>query len=158
MSVPVSRRRENKLTVFLYVDKLVEHSLRKLENPRKFGARSRVIEHRDDRGLVSSREVLRCDHHILAERIEAAVVALMEHAYRANDVRVQSQADYEDRLWHQNEAIRESGVLLHLLNYTRPHCGLSGQEVKAWVDLAVDVRSRLMKWRDSDRARYSGVV
>lgn len=64
MSVPVSRRRENKLTVFLYVDKLVEHSLRKLENPRKLGARSRVIEHRDDRGLVSSREVLRCDHFL----------------------------------------------------------------------------------------------
>lgn len=158
VSVPVSRRRENKLTVFLCVDKLVEHSLTKLENPRKFGARTRIGVERDEDGRIVRKEIAKCSHNVLAERIEGSVMSLMEHAYRANDIKVESQADYEDRHWHQNQAVKESGVLLHLLNYTRPHCGLSGREVKAWVDLAVSARSALMKWRDSDRKRYAGAV
>lgn len=153
MTVPASQRKESKLTVLLKVDELVEHTLTKLENPRKFGTRSQTWWYYREDGGVEHTETFATSHNVLGRRLEDCVLKISEDAYRANDIRVETQLDYEDRHFLQESAVRECGVLLHLLNHTRKHCSIGGRELAFWCLLTVEARAYLRKWRDSDRKR-----
>ena len=155
MTVPASQRKESKLAVLLKVDKLVEHTLTKLENPKKFGTRSQTWWYYREDGSVDHAETFATSHNVLARRLEDTALKVSDCAYRANDIRVETLADYEDRHFLQESAVRECGVLLHLLNHTRKHCSVGGHELAYWCLLAVEARSYLRKWRDSDRKRFS---
>ncbi len=155
MTVPASQRKESRLAVLVKVDALTEHTLRKLENPRKFGTRTRTSYVYDAAGRLIATEASSTSHNALANRLEDSALRVSDLAWRANDVRVETLADYEDRHYLQEQAVRECGRLLNLLNHARRHCGLGGREQAHWATLAVTARAYLRRWRDSDRKRYS---
>ncbi len=155
MTVPASQRKESKMEVHVRVDRLVEHTLTKLENPRKFGRRAQTRYFYREDGTLERTESLATSHNVLARRIEDSALRISELAYGANDIKVETLMDYEDRHFRQESAVRECGTLLHLLNHARKHCGLGGRELAHWCLLTVDARKYLRKWRDSDRKRFT---
>ena len=158
MSVPKSQRSKPKLEVHVRLRRLVAHTLTKTRNGHKFGSCATYVIARDERGLVASIEEHRTSSRkALAERIEESALLAGECAWRANDVRVASRADYELRHGLQQESIRHLDALSWLVECTRECCGLSGREVAYWSDLVREARGLVRKWRDADARRYRDV-
>ncbi|MBQ9041595.1 MAG: hypothetical protein IJ111_02140 [Eggerthellaceae bacterium] len=152
MSVPKSQRSEGRLKLHVELRRLVDHTLAKTKNARKFGGMANYVITRDEHGLVTSIEEHRTSSRMaLAERIEHAAIAAGECAWRANDIRIEE--DWPERHRLQAECIRNLDALMWLIEVARASCGLSGREARHWSDMARDARNLARRWRDSDAKR-----
>lgn len=153
MTVPKSQRGESRLHVHVELRKLIDHTLKKTKNSKKFGCvKTYVIERGEHGEVVSIEEHASASRQALANRIEHAVILAGECAWRANDLRIET--DYPQRRKLQDECIRNLDALMWLIEVSRLSCGLSGREVRYWSDMARDTRNLVRKWKDSDAKRH----
>lgn len=152
MTVPKSLRTESKLQVHVVLRKLVAHTLTKTKNGKKFGGATNYVITRDDRGAVVSIETHRtAARESLAARIENAALAAGECAWRANDIRIDS--DYAARKKLQEQCLYNLDALMWLIEIARETCNLSGKETKYWQDLTKQAKGLVRSWKESDAKR-----
>lgn len=153
MSVPKSQRSEARLKVHTDIRKLIDHTLTKTRNGRKFGGMARYVIERDQDGRVTAIEEHRtASRSALADRLDEAAIAAGECAWRANDIKICE--GYAERRRLQDEAIRNLDALIWLIEVARLSCNLSPREARHWSDMARSARAITRKWRDSDARRH----
>lgn len=72
--------------------------------------------------------------------------------YAANEIRVSTQEDFNLRRSFQTHAIASVGKMLGILQrvYESKFYNLDGISIEYWADLIMNVKNKLMSWRNSD--------
>lgn len=135
MTVPVGMRSESKLEVFESAVALSCHTLKITRNTNVFTE----------------------DYRCLTDKIVDASIEIGLSIWTANDIRVVSQATYEDRSYLQHKAIVQCDRLLYLITVAARTFHLRSKKVKYWSDMVRRTKSLIGLWRDSDAKRYSCV-
>lgn len=79
-------------------------------------------------------------------------------AWEANDIRVETAQDWEDRERLERSAIRACNRLLALMQIAKTVYHLRSSRIKYWGELTRTAREDLKTWHTSDRKRYTKVV
>lgn len=131
MSVPEGKRTKPKMEVQTLAIKLAAHTENICSNEKRFPKRrrwagaNRLINYADD---------------------------IVADIYAANEIRVSTQEDFNLRRSFQTHAIASVGKMLGILQrvYESKFYNLDGVSIEYWVDLIMNVKSKLMSWRNSD--------
>lgn len=136
MSVLKSQRNESKLTVLLRAEDLVCYTLDKVNNAHIFPKRQRWQ---------------------MANRVLDLVLGLAEKVYKANYIHVVDPETKRERRRLQDEALRDSGWLLELLNILIKKHNLTPSTAAYWVDSITEFQHYLKAWQKSDEATYKDI-
>lgn len=136
MSVPVGDRRESKLEVFVQALDLVTYTLRITNNEKIF-----LPEYK---GCVTD------------DIIETAKNIYID-AWDANNVRVVTKRDWEERRTLQLRAARNCNRLLALIGIAKSTFHLKNKRIKFWTGKVLAIRGMIRKWNESDSKRYANV-
>ena len=134
MTVPVGKRGENILEVWLKAVELAKYTMEITANTKSFPGRYRPM----------------------VERINAAAIEAAGDLWKANKVFVGQGCDpraREDRRFLQNRAINHLDDLLFLIDLSGKLLHRDGKKSAYWAGMAVKVKQLAAKWRDSDRSR-----
>ena len=134
MSVPVSKRKENRLEVIVKAKELAVYTLNITANPKNFpkeywdGITSKVVDE-------ANNVFLKC--------------------WSANNINVSiNNGLYQERKRLQTEAILACNNLLAMVELAQKVFKLSAKRVKFWGEMILNCRGLIRAWRDSDRRRY----
>lgn len=131
MSVPEGKRSKPKMEVqtlairlAVYTDEICSNEKR-FPKRRRWAGANRLINYADD---------------------------IVADIYAANEIRVSTQEDFNLRRSFQTHAIASVGKMLGILQrvYESKFYNLDGVSIEYWVDLIMNVKSKLMSWRNSD--------
>lgn len=137
MSVRVGERGESKLEVQLLCERLIEHTVTILNNPKVF----------------------RPQYDKLHERILDTLISAGACMWEANGIKVDKDPQkYLKRRALQEEAITKLNLLLYLMTVSKRLDHLRARKYAHWSQLARKVRDMARKWRDSDHQRYGGLI
>lgn len=136
MSVPVGDRHENKLDVFVLALDLVTYTLRITKNEKIF-----LPEYK---GCVTD------------DIIETAKNIYID-AWDANNVRVVTGGDWEERRMLQLRAARNCNRLLSLIGIAKSSFHLKSKRIRFWTGKVLAVRGKIRSWNESDSKRYGNV-
>lgn len=134
MSVPVGKRGENTLEVWLKAVDLAKYTMEITANTKSFPGRYRPM----------------------VERINAAAIGAAGDLWKANKVFIGKGCDpraRQDRAFLQNRAINHLDDLLFLIDLSGKMLKRHGRKTAYWADKAVTVKKLAAAWRDSDRSR-----
>jgi hypothetical protein len=87
--------------------------------------------------------------------IIAMAVAIHNHAYTANRIRVSKVEDWEARNRMQKNAISEVNSLLGYINIAKRVYHLKRGKTEYWVNKALNTRNLLTSWHQADAKRYA---
>lgn len=132
MSVPVPMRSESKLEVSVRANDLTQYTLQ----------------------ITTNRKVFTPRYDVLTSRIVDCAIGIGQDIWEANDIKVESPADYAVRSALQARAVRQCDVLLYLITLAKRTFHLSGRRAKHWSGLVRTVKDMAAKWRRSDAKRF----
>ena len=133
MTVPVSRRGENKLAAAIAAHELAVHTIKICCNPKVFTPEYQTALTND---LVDT-----------AKNIAKLTM-------RANNVLVKSAQLAQMRLRYQHEAADSCNDLLVLIQLAKPVFHLAGKRVKYWGGLVLRARELIRAWHDANAKEY----
>jgi hypothetical protein len=141
MTVPVSKRGNNPLSVLLEADNLVTYTMRICTNEKKFPKRYRWC--------------------ITSKIIEAAIETAV-NVSKADSVYIEDQNSYNLRRDYQRKAVASIDSLLTLMDIAfRAFEGLRSDEtgtdeinITYWVGQADKVKTLLLAWKKSDKETF----
>ena len=91
---------------------------------------------------------------LMDKSIWDAVVGLRTCILRANDIRVETKEDAEERLLLEKEALGYLGTLETLIDLCHIKNVISDDRAEYWTKLVTDTLKPLKGWLKSDRIRY----
>lgn len=133
-SVPVGKRGENKLEVWLKAVDLAKYTMEITANTKNFPGRYRPV----------------------VERINAAAIGAASDLWKANKVFIGHGCDpraKQDRRYLQNRAINHLDDLLFLIDLSGKMLHRSGKNTAYWASKTTKIKQLAVKWRESDRSR-----
>jgi hypothetical protein len=145
MSVPESKRKENKLEVFNLARDLTTYTIRITANEKVFLPQYK--------GAVTD-DIIETAKNIYADAWEANNI-YVNMAPKDEIERMKAVRDWMDRRELQQKAVRECNRLLTLIGTAKSVFHLKGKRVKYWVGKVLTVRNKIRNWKDSDNKRYS---
>lgn len=139
MSVPESKREENKLQVLLDAQSLAAYTLRICKNPKVF-----IPEFQ----------------HLLTDKIASTAVDIFVSLWTANNILMKPGTEnftdnQKERKRLQDEAARNCNNLLALIQIAKPIFHLSGKRVRFWGKNIIKVRNLTRAWQESDNKRFN---
>ena len=93
----------------------------------------------------------------MANRVLDLVLGLAEKVYKANYIHVVDPETKRERRRLQDEALRDSGWLLELLNILIKKHNLTPSTAAYWVDSITEFQHYLKAWQKSDEATYKDI-
>ena len=133
MTVPVSRRGENKLAAAIAAHELAVYTIKICCNAKVFVPEYQTALTRD---IVDT-----------AKNIAKLTM-------RANNVLVKSTQLAQMRLRYQHEAANYCNDLLVLIQLAKPVFHLAGKRVKYWGGLVLKARELIRAWHDANAKEY----
>nr|DAV04787.1 MAG TPA: Avd-like-generating retroelement protein [Caudoviricetes sp.] len=133
MTVPVSRRGENKLAAAMAAHELAVYTIKICCNTKVFASEYQVALTRD---IVNT-----------AKNIAKLTM-------RANNVLVKSTQLAQARLRYQYEAANYCNDLLVLIQLAKPVFHLAGKRVRYWGGLVIRARELIRAWHDANAKDY----
>ena len=91
---------------------------------------------------------------LLAKSIWDATVAAHSHIIRANGIRVENDAEANERILHEKLAIGCLDELIALLDTCHVLRLISDDRADFWTGLATETQDLAKGWLKSDRTRY----
>ena len=139
MSVPESKRAENKLQVLLDAQSLAAYTLRICKNPKVFTPDFQ---------------------HLLTEKITNTAIDVFVNLWTANNILMKPGTENftdnrKERKRLQDEAARNCNNLLALIQIAKPIFHLSGKRVRFWGKNVIKVRNLTRAWQESDIKRFN---
>ena len=134
MSVPVSQRTHGKLEACVKAHDLCCYTLQITANKKIF--------------MTQYQEAL-------TNRIIEAAVTIHTLCWSANNIKVDSEYDYNERIRYQDKAAIQCNVLLSLIEIAKKIFHLETRRVTYWSGLVIDTRNLIRGWRSSDKKRYA---
>ncbi len=135
MAVPVGKRGENTLEVFLKAVDLAKYTMEITANTKNFPGRYRPF----------------------IDRVNNAAINVASDIWKANNIYIGNGCDpraFEDRRYLQNRAVTSVNELLFLINMADAMLDKAVKKKAAfWTKEAMHVKSLIIKWRESDRKR-----
>lgn len=134
MSVPVGKRGENTLEVWLEAVDLAKYTMEITSNKKNFPSRF------DE----------------MTRRINAAAVDAAGDLWKANKIYIGKGCDErarKDRAYLQNRAIANLNDMLFLIDLAGKVLHRDKKKTLYWAGKASRVKQLAVKWRDSDRSR-----
>ena len=133
MTVPVSRRGENKLAAAMAAHELAVYTIKICCNPKVF-----TLEYQT----------------ALTNDIVDTAKNIAKLTMRANNVLVKSTQLAQLRLRYQHEAANCCNDLLVLIQLAKPVFHLAGKRVKYWGGLVLRARELIRAWQDANAKDY----
>jgi len=139
MSVPESKRAENKLQVLLDAQSLAAYTLRICKNPKVFTPDFQ---------------------RLLTEKITNTAIDIFVNLWTANNILMKPGTENftdnrKERKRLQDEAARNCNNLLALIQIAKPIFHLSGKRVRFWGKNVIKVRNLTRAWQESDIKRFN---
>lgn len=134
MSVPVNQRTHGKLEACVKAHDLCCYTLQITANKKIF--------------MTQYQEAL-------TNRIIEAAVTIHTLCWSANNIKVDSEYDYNERIRYQDKAAIQCNVLLSLIEIAKTIFHLETRRVTYWSGLVIDTRNLIRGWRSSDKKRYA---
>ena len=134
MSVPVNQRTHGKLEACVKAHDLCCYTLQITANKKIF--------------MTQYQEAL-------TNRIIEAAVTIHTLCWSANNIKVDSEYDYNERIRYQDKAAIQCNVLLSLIEIAKKIFHLETRRVTYWSGLVIDTRNLIRGWRSSDKKRYA---
>ena len=134
MSVPVNQRSHGKLEACVKAHALCCYTLQITANKKVF-----LPEYQES----------------LTNRIVDAALSVHTLCWSANNILVNSEDDFRERITYQEKAAIQCNILLSLIEIAKPIFHLSTKRITHWSGMAIEARNLIRGWRDSDRKRYS---
>lgn len=134
MSVPVGKRGENTLEVWLAAVDLARYTMEITSNTKNFPGRFRPM----------------------TDRINDAAISAAGDLWKANEVYIGKGCDpraKDDRKYLQNRAITSLNDLLFLIDLAGKTLHRDAKKTMFWAAKARRAKQLAVKWRDSDRSR-----
>lgn len=141
MSVPESKRQENKLQVLLDAQSLTSYTLRICKNPKVFNPEFQ---------------------HLLTEKITNTSIDIFVDLWTANNILMKPGTENftknrKDRKELQQKAAHNCNNMLALIQIAKPIFHLTGKRVRFWGKNIIKVRNLIRAWEESDNKRYKDV-
>jgi hypothetical protein len=133
MSVPVGKRAKSKFEVLIRTRELAKYTIEITKNGNVFLPEYQTAL-TDDLIRLSKDIFIRC--------------------WTANNIRVETQEQYEERRKLQYEAILNCNNLLALIDLAKSVYHLKNKRVKFWAEKTILSRTLIREWRNSDAKRY----
>ncbi len=134
MSVPVNQRSHGKLEACVKAKELCCYTVKITSNKKIF-----VAEYQE----------------ALTNRIIDCALNIHLFSWGANNILVNSVEDMRERLLLQEKAALECNQLLALMEVAKSVFHLSSKRIEYWAGRAIETRTLIKAWRESDRKRYS---
>lgn len=134
MSVPVSQRGVGKLEVCTKAKDLAVYTLQITKNKKVFAEEYQEA---------------------ITNKIIETALSIHTSVWSANNVLVNSEADYKERLAFQENACVLCNVLLSLIDIAKSLFHLDTRRIMYWGQKVIDVRNLTRAWRSSDIKRYA---
>ena len=134
MSVPVNQRTHGKLEACVKAHDLCCYTLQITANKKIF--------------MTQYQEAL-------TNRIIETAVTIHTLCWSANNIKVDSEYDYNERIRYQDKAAIQCNVLLSLIEIAKKIFHLETRRVTYWSGLVIDTRNLIRGWRSSDKKRYA---
>lgn len=134
MSVPVGKRKENTLEVWLKAVDLAKYTMEITASTKNFPGRYRAM----------------------TDRINDAAIGVAGKLWKANKIFVGNGCDpraKQDRAYLQNSAINDLDDLLFLIDLAGKALHRPTKKTAYWAEKAITVKHLAVKWRESDRSR-----
>lgn len=136
MSVPVTKRSENKLEVALRANELCIYTLQITTNEKVF---------------------LPQYYNALTSKLQNFAMNIYNNVWQANNIRVTNKNEFNERRRLQTEAIKNCNSLLSFIGIAHKLFHLKGKRMEYWSGLIYNTRDLISKWRESDNKRYKDV-
>lgn len=137
MSVPVYKRKESKLEVFIKARTLATYTIQICANDKTFPKEFRTL--------------------ITGEIVKEAKDIFL-NICEANKVRVIDASSAEERLGLQQKANRGCDRLLWLIELAFKIFHLRAKRVEYWARLTLETQELIRKWHATDKKRYADVL
>lgn len=134
MAVPVNKRGENTLEVWLKAVDLAKYTMEITANTKNFPGRYRAM----------------------TDRINDAAIGAAGKLWKANKVFIGNGCDpraKQDRAYLQNSAINDLDDLLFLIDLAGKALHRPTKKTAFWAEKTIAVKRMAVKWRESDRSR-----
>lgn len=79
------------------------------------------------------------------------------NAWKANNIRVTSQEDWEERKHLQELSVLECNSLLATIQLAKKVFHLKSKRIKYWGELTIKARDGIRAWKESDTKRYKNI-
>ena len=93
----------------------------------------------------------------LKDKLFALAMELIDHACRANQIKIRTLADYRERLRLQNELLATLVVMDQLLQLAVRQKLLTPTQIERWAALCLEVRKMTLGWMKSDQQRQGKI-
>lgn len=134
MSVPQSKRGEQKLAVLTKARFLADYTLGICSNEKVFPKRQRWT---------------------LTNRIIETALGILECVRKGNTIQVNLECDYLRRREYQQQAMEHAEWMLTLIDLAKEHFSLEVKRVEYWTGLVVELEALITAWRTSDRNAWN---
>lgn len=132
MTVPASRRGKSRMEIFTKANELCSYTVEITANERTFDSR----------------------YSALTERIVDASVAIGQYLWSANNIKVVTRDDLEERRVLQRKARVKCNEMVFLIGVAKKVFHLRSKRVHYWSELVRSVRTMASAWSESDARRF----
>lgn len=136
MSVPEGQRGESKFDIFVRTRELACYTIKICCNQTVF-----LPEYQN----------------AVTNSIIRAATLVFTNVWDANNIRVTTATDKNERRRLQNQAIWCCNRLLALMQIAQRLFHLETKRIKYWGNMTIETRNKIVKWRDSDSKRYKDI-
>lgn len=104
--------------------------------------------------ICSTESIFKPAYKMFTDKIIDLSIGVYLDTRQANEIVVTSEVAWEVRNKLQIEAIAECNTLIAMMDLAKSVHHLRSKKVKFWLELAVDVKTKLTNWHNADVKRY----
>ena len=137
MSVPVNKRAKGKFEVLIKARELAKYTIEITKNTKVF---------KPEYQTALTDDIIRTAKNVFIK------------CWTANNIRVNTKEQAEERNRLQYEADQDCNNLLALIDLAKVIYHLKSKRIKFWAEKTIVARTLIREWRNSDSKRYSAIL
>lgn len=137
MSVPVNKRAKGKFEVLVKARELAKYTIEITKNTKVF---------KPEYQTALTDDIIRTAKNVFIK------------CWTANNIRVNTKEQAEERNRLQYEADQDCNNLLALIDLAKVIYHLKSKRIKFWAEKTIVARTLIREWRTSDSKRYSAIL
>lgn len=137
MSVPVNKRAKGKFEVLIKARELAKYTIEITKNTKVF---------KPEYQTALTDDIIRTAKNVFIK------------CWTANNIRVNTKEQAEERNRLQYEADQDCNNLLALIDLAKVIYHLKSKRIKFWAEKTIVARTLIREWRTSDSKRYSAIL
>jgi hypothetical protein len=137
VSVPVNKRAKGKFEVLIKARELAKYTIEITKNTKVF---------KPEYQTALTDDIIRTAKNVFIK------------CWTANNIRVNTKEQAEERNRLQYEADQDCNNLLALIDLAKVIYHLKSKRIKFWAEKTIVARTLIREWRTSDSKRYSAIL